>query len=259
MPDPVADFDAFVNYVASQINANTSLKNGGVYASVYTDSSTGRTSISITSNLGDDLDIRLRAQPGETMDVGDTQNPQVRLTANGPGVQTGVVIGGRVDVTLADGYTMSTLPAVSQLFGDSNASDYQKNKYFGIQASIDGHPVAGDSFTLDFNQDASADNRNALRMVELELAKVMDGGQNTFSGTYGKVVEEVGTKTAASQINRDASEKILAQSQTLVDSISGVNLEEEAANLIRFEQLYNANAQVISVARDLFDRLINSF
>ncbi len=259
VPDPAADFDAFVNYVAQRINDNASLKNGGIYASVYVDSATGRTSISVTSNLGDDLDIRLTAQPGETLDVGDTINPQMRLTANGPGVQAGAVIGGRVDVTLADGYSMATLPSTSQIFGNSQAANYQQNKYLGIQASIDGHPDVGDTFTLNFNNDASADNRNALRMVDLELAKVVDGGENTFSSSYGKVVEEVGTKTASSQINRDASEKILAQSQTLRDSISGVNLEEEAASLIRFEQLYNANAQAISVARDLFDRLLNSF
>ncbi|MBB3168441.1 flagellar hook-associated protein FlgK [Simiduia aestuariiviva] len=259
VPDPAIDFDAFVNYVAQQINENGSLKNNGMFATVYQDAATGRKSISITSNLGDDIDIRLTAQPGESVDVGDTLNPQLRLSANGPGVQTGVVIGGRVDVTLAEGFTMATLPSTSQLFGDSKAADYQKSKYMGIQAAIDGHPVVGDLFTLDFNHDASADNRNALKMVDLELAKVVDGGKNTFSGTYGKVVEEVGTKASSSQINRDASEKILAQSQTLRDSISGVNLEEEAASLIRFEQLYNANAQAISVARDLFDRLLNSF
>ena len=51
----------------------------------------------------------------------------------------------------------------------------------------------------------------------------------------------------------------MQQSTDLRNSVSGVNLDEEAANLIRFEQLYSANAQVISVARELFDRLINSF
>ncbi|UTA49468.1 flagellar hook-associated protein FlgK [Simiduia sp. 21SJ11W-1] len=259
VPDPVAEREAFINFVAAQIGANNSLSNNGIYASVYQDAATGRLSVSVTSNLGDDLDIRLSAQPGESIDVGDTINPQIRLAANGPGVQAGAVIGGRVDVTLAEGFTMATLPSTSQLFGDSSAADFQKSKYWGIQAAIDGHPVVGDTFTLNFNHDASADNRNALKMVDLELAQVVDGGKNTFSGTYGKVVEEVGTKTSASQINRDASEKILAQSQTLRDSISGVNLEEEAASLIRFEQLYNANAQAISVARDLFDRLLNSF
>lgn len=259
VPDVVSDFEGFITYVNDRINDSGNLKGAGIYATIFVDPSTNRTSIQVTSNLGDDLDLRLTAQPGQTLDVGDGINPQVRLTANGVGVQTGVVIGGRVDVTLADGYTFATLPVTSQLFGDSSAANFQQSKYFGIQASIDGHPQAGDVFTLDFNHDASADNRNALRMVDLELTKLIDGGKNTFSGGYGKVVEEVGTKTAASKINRDAAEKILSQSQTLRDSISGVNLEEEAANLIRFEQLYNANAQVISVARDLFERLLSSF
>ncbi|MDN3639954.1 flagellar hook-associated protein FlgK [Simiduia curdlanivorans] len=259
IPDPATDQPAFINYLNDRIGANSSLSAVGVYASVYVDASTGRTSLSVTSSLGDDLDFRLTAAAGNTVDVGDGVNSQMRLTANGPGVQSGVVVGGRVDVTLAEGYTMTTLPTVSQLFGNSGAANFQQSKYVGIQASIDGHPVTGDVFTLDFNLDASADNRNALNMVDLELERIVDGGKNTFSSAYGKVVEEVGTKTASSKINRDAAEKILSQSQTLRDSISGVNLEEEAANLIRFEQLYNANAQAISVARDLFDRLLSSF
>ena len=259
VPDPATNQAAFINYVNDRIGANDSLSAVGIYASVYVDAATGRTSLQVTSSLGDDVDFRLTGQAGNTIDVGDGVNSQMRLNANGPGVQAGVVVGGRVDVTLAEGYTMTTLPTVSQLFGDSNAVNYQQSKYVGIQAAMDGHRVTGDVFTLDFNMDASADNRNALKMVDLELERIVDGGKNTFSSAYGKVVEEVGTKTASSKINRDASEKILTQSQTLKDSISGVNLEEEAANLIRFEQLYNANAQAISVARDLFERLLSSF
>lgn len=259
VPDPVTEAAEFIDYVINQINSSDVLKNAGAHATSRVDPTTGRTSIHVVSNLGDDLDFRLTAQAGETVDIGDGNNPQLRLAGSGINLQVGVVIGGRVDVTMADGFTMATLPVVSQLFGNSAAANFQQSNYYGIQASIDGQPQEGDSFTLDFNHDASADNRNALRLVELEQQKTVDGGRNSFSNAYGKVVEQVGTKTAASQINRDAAEKILTQSTSLRDSISGVNLEEEAANLIRFEQLYNANAQAISVARDLFDRLLSSF
>lgn len=258
IPDPASDLVGFLTYVATRINDNTTLDQSGTYAQVSVDQATGRAGLRVISSLGDDLDVRLTAQPGESMDVGDGNNPQVRINANGPAVQTGVVIGGRVDVTLAEGYRLETLPTVSQLFGNSQAADFQQSNYWGIQASIDGSPQTGDTFTLDFNQNATADNRNALDLVDLELEKTIEGG-NTYANAYGRVVEEVGTRTAASQINRDAAEKILVQSQSLRDSIAGVNLEEEAANLIRYEQLYNANAQAISVARQLFDRLLNSF
>ena len=72
------------------------------------------------------------------------------------------------------------------------------------------------------------------------------------------MIQELGTKTAQSQINRDAAQSLLFQSQANRDSLSGVNLDEEAANLIKFEQSYNASAQVISIARQIFDTLLDS-
>ena len=69
----------------------------------------------------------------------------------------------------------------------------------------------------------------------------------------------MGAMTSQSIINTEASESLLQQSQLNRDSISGVNLDEEAADLIRYELAYNASAQVISVARSLFDTLINTF
>ena len=72
-------------------------------------------------------------------------------------------------------------------------------------------------------------------------------------------MERVGIETSSTKMNRQAAERVLQQTTELRNSISGVNLDEEAADLIRFEQLFSANAQVISVARDIFDRLISAF
>ena len=120
-------------------------------------------------------------------------------------------------------------------------------------------PQEGDTFTLSFNNDAASDNRNALAMVDLEAAGTLSGGSESYSDSYASLVETVGIETSSSQINRDAAEQVLEQSEELRNSISAVNLDEEASDLIRFEQMYAANAQVISVARDLFDRLISAF
>jgi flagellar hook-associated protein 1 FlgK len=96
-------------------------------------------------------------------------------------------------------------------------------------------------------------------LVNLQNAKTTSGGGATFSQTYGTLVESVGIDTSAAKLNRSAAERVLQQSEEMRNSISGVNLDEEAADLIRFEQLFSANAQVISVARDIFDRLIGAF
>lgn len=81
----------------------------------------------------------------------------------------------------------------------------------------------------------------------------------SFTDGYGDMVERVGTLTAQARQDGEATSAILKQATDSRDSLSGVSLDEEAANLIKFEQYYNASAQVIQVARSLFDTLINTF
>ena len=69
----------------------------------------------------------------------------------------------------------------------------------------------------------------------------------------------VGAAAGQAEVNRSAAQSLLEQSESYRESVSGVNLDEEAANLIRFEQAYNASAQLISVARDTFNVLLNAF
>ncbi len=95
-------------------------------------------------------------------------------------------------------------------------------------------------------------------MTALETNATMQNKSMSFSQGYGRLVEEVGTKSNLSKINTDASKSLLEQTKTMRDGISGVNMDEEAANLIQFQQLYTANARVITVAKDLFDALLRS-
>lgn len=251
IPSPSLSEADFNDYLVEQINSNTSLQTAGIYARAALDSVSGLEQVRIYSSFGDDIEVTLSSAAG-SLDVGDGSNPEVTLAGGGAGVEA-VTVGGQIDMRLADGVTLSTTPSPSNLFGSAQSS------YTGIQASIRGNPQAGDTFTLDFNQDASSDNRNALALANLESTRIMSGGDLTFSDSYGAVVEGIGIETSSARINRDAAEKVLEQSENLRNSVSAVNLDEEAADLIRFEQMYAANAQVISVARDLFDRLISAF
>lgn len=126
------------------------------------------------------------------------------------------------------------------------------------EVNIQGNPAPGDSFTIGFNSNAANDNRTGLKMAALESGVTVAGGLS-LNGAYGKLVEQVGAKANLALMNTDAAQGILEQTQSLRDSVSGVNLDEEAANLIRFEQAYNANSQVISIARSIFDTLLNAF
>ncbi|WP_075185555.1 flagellar hook-associated protein FlgK [Teredinibacter haidensis] len=259
VPSPLTDTNAFNDYLAERISENPGLQAAGIYAVPGRNAVTGAAELRVYSSEGDDFELSLTAAVGESIDISDGRNPNTTLNAVGNSVATSMVIGGQLDVTLADDISLSTFPPHSMIFGDTTAADFARSDYYGIQAAITGIPDTGDTFTLDFNVDAASDNRNALSLVNLASGKTVDGGVSTYAESYGALVEKVGIDTASAQINVDASEQVLHQSTQMRASVSGVNLDEEAANLIRFEQMYAANTQVISVARDLFDRLINSF
>ena len=129
---------------------------------------------------------------------------------------------------------------------------------YGYRVRITGNPVAGDEFTVDFNSGGSGDNRNALLLAGLQGERLMDDGTNTFADAYGLLVARVGTDTRRSQNSSEAQMGLLQQSQAARANASGVNLDEEAADLLRYQQAYQAAAQIISVADQLFATLISA-
>ncbi len=144
-------------------------------------------------------------------------------------------------------------------------SDGTVTTTYGVKQSISGVPQADDKFTLAFNGAGVSDNRNALKLVDLQSKQTIGvddavpGSGISFTDGYGELVERVGTLTAQARMDSDATSTILKQDIDNRDSLSAVNLDEEAANLIKFEQYYNASAQIIQVARSLFDTLISTF
>lgn len=87
----------------------------------------------------------------------------------------------------------------------------------------------------------------------------MNGGTQSFAEGYAGLVEDVGVKTRQSQLDLEAGQTLLEQSTNQREAMSGVNLDEEAGKLIQYQAAYNASAQVIAVAQDLFDTLLQSF
>lgn len=260
VPDPNLSEADFNDYLAEQINANPNLNALGIRAQSSTNPLTGAPELKLFAASGVDLDIRFSAASAtSSIQVNDSSgNPNQTLTSAGVGQESAITVGGRIDVTLASGIEMSPSISSSPLFGDSSSAKFVQSSFLGYQVTLTGQPKAGDVFTVGFNTDGKNDNRNALAMVAMETKSTMQNGSLSFAEGYGKLVEEVGTKSSLAKINTEASISLLEQSQTMRDSISGVNLDEEAADLIRFQQLYGANAQVISVARELFDTLLNA-
>ncbi len=127
-----------------------------------------------------------------------------------------------------------------------------------VAFTVSGVPASGDSFVVENNTGGSGDNRNALGLAALQDAKQLLGGSATYQNIYGSLVADIGVKTRQADSAANAEQVMLDQAVAARDSTSGVNLDEEAANLIRFQQAYQAAAQVIAVADQIFQTLINA-
>jgi flagellar hook-associated protein 1 len=129
-------------------------------------------------------------------------------------------------------------------------------EYNGWRLEISGTPTAGDEFTVADNTTGAGDNRNALKLAEALGNPVLDGGTASLSASANRLVGDIGITTRQSQASRDAQQVVQQDSFAARDAVSGVNLDEEAANMLRYQQAYQAAAQIIRVASTLFDSLL---
>lgn len=138
-----------------------------------------------------------------------------------------------------------------------------------LSIKLEGTPADGDSFTLSNavnggNFNATGDNRNALALAELQVNKTLNpngGGvpQDSFGDAYGNLLGDVATRTNQAENSQKTQQGLLDSTRERFESVSGVNLDEEAANLIKYQQAYQASAQVINVSNTIFDTLLASF
>jgi flagellar hook-associated protein 1 FlgK len=128
----------------------------------------------------------------------------------------------------------------------------------GWQVSLNGAPQSGDVFTVESNLGGTGDNRNALNLANLQNAGIFDGGIASYQEDYGSLVGFVGSQALAANLERDAQESMLFQAVDRKSSKVSVNLDEEAADLVRYQQAYEATARLISTAQTIFETLLDS-
>jgi flagellar hook-associated protein 1 FlgK len=128
----------------------------------------------------------------------------------------------------------------------------------GWRVQISGVPVTGDTFQVRSNAGATGDNRNAIALSDALRAGVLDGGTISVAGAVERLTADVGLQTRTAQVNRDAEAVVNADNLAARDAVSGVNLDEEAAAMLRYQQAYQAAAQIIAMASSLFDSLLNA-
>ena len=128
----------------------------------------------------------------------------------------------------------------------------------GWSLKLSGAPAAGDSFSVGANTAGSNDNGNARALAKLSTLGVLDGGRSTLSDSQAALVGRAGASAQQASLQLDAQASVRAQTEAEQASLSGVNLDEEAADLVRFQQAYQAAARVIAVANEVFQTLLDA-
>lgn len=153
--------------------------------------------------------------------------------------------------------TFTVTGAVPAVVGSVAYTSGADISYNGWTLQISGTPSAGDTFNIVQNTNATGDNRNALLMVGLQVQNLLVDGTASFQGAYGQLVGEVGSKTHELDLTSQAQTNMLAQTVAAQQAVSGVNLDEEAANLLRYQNAYQAAAKAMQIASTMFDALLN--
>lgn len=202
------------------------------------------------------------ASPKITADAANSGNTQVKLTqitnrsaANFP------ITGSELTIQL----DTTAIPPTYEAFDASGTSLGAAAPYtppsisaFGFTFEVDSTAAASnDRFTFNLAF-AEGDNSNAVAMAKLSESKVMNGGKSTLADVFENTKIDIGSKTKAAEVRVGSAEAIYQQAYARVESESGVNLDEEAANLMRFQQAYQASARIMTTAQQIFDTLLTS-
>lgn len=166
----------------------------------------------------------------------------------------------RYDITVVSGSAPASLALAYNPATDSGDILSLNFANFDLRFTSSGTLADGDQFRITLADNGPtfgvSDNRNASLLADLQIGNNMLGGTATYQDSFGNYVASAGSRTHQASINKDAQNRMLEFNTNSLESVKGVNLDEEAANLIRFQQAYQAAAQVVATAGTVFDTLI---
>jgi len=193
-------------------------------------------------------DVQVTDTSNASFSIAGNLNPPVRIVFTGP--NTYDVVNDTTNAVIVAGTA----------FNPNQTNDVlaQAGLSLGYEITIGGAASTGDEFSVAYNTSGRGDNRNALAMANIQTQNILNNGSSTLQESYGLLVSEVGTRTNENKISRGAAQSLLRQNEAKVQQVSGVNLDEEAAKLIKYQQSYQAAAQIISTSNLIFDTLIAS-
>jgi len=157
----------------------------------------------------------------------------------------------RFNVTGGPGGTLAFTPTT-----DAAGKSFSFPTVGGFTFTIAGTPSDGDSFVISRNANGISDNRNGTLLGALQTQSTMENGTASYQSAYSTIVAQVGNKAREVEITGQAQQTLYEQAKATRDEMSGVNLDEEAANLLRYQQAYQAAAKMLDVATRVFDEIL---
>lgn len=161
-----------------------------------------------------------------------------------------------VSLTFTSPTTFTVTGAVPAVVGAQAYTTGQNISYNGWTTQLSGAPSTGDVFNVNPNTTASGDNRNSLLLAGLQSQNLLLNGTATLQNTFGQLVGSVGSKTQELTVTSQAQATMVTNTVAAQQSVSGVNLDEEAANLLRYQRSYQASAKAMQIANTMFDSLL---
>jgi flagellar hook-associated protein 1 FlgK len=252
--------------------ANVALTGAGTSTSPLTASSVGLSIVlSGTPASGDQFLVQPTAQAAGTIGVALTDPSglaaagAIQTSAADSNTGSATISGGTVldaaNPALLDTTTIQFLTPTTYSVNGAGSFAYTSGGNVdlnGWQVKIAGTPAAGDTFTVQSNAGGTGDNTNALAAANQQTTGVLSNGTISVSGAVGALISGAGAQAQQVNTAQTAQTAVNTQAQTNVQSVSGVNLDEEAANLMQWQQAYQASAQALSVANGLFTTFLDS-
>lgn len=181
----------------------------------------------------------------------ETTSPQAYKLYDAKGTEIG-------SGTIVPGQANKLQLSVPMVDGSGNAT----GSSFTFEMSVSGAPQNGDSYTVALTGAGSADNRNAQSVIDLQTKSTVEVGANgkgiSFTDAYAKLVSNVGGKAGQAEMDSDATNALHSSALDSRNSLSGVSVDEEVGNLVKFQQYYTASSQIIKAAQETFTTLINA-
>lgn len=184
-------------------------------------------------------------------------------TVNGP-PPTNAALQHKVTITFTSANTFDVVDvtAATTLASGVAYATGTDISYNGWTMKISGNPAKDDVFTVDTNSAGVSDSRNAGLLGALQTTSTMAGSATsaasaTYQSAYSQIVSAVGSKANEVEAIGAAQQGLADRASTAQQSLSGVNLDEEAANMLRYQQAYQASAKIIAIAGKIFDEILS--